>query len=134
MKKIEWEIALKTISESNTTEHWTKSSKRHRQQQFFIRELFKNETAEIPIPCVVKMTRLGPRFLDADDNLRMAFKWIKDEISECVFPEKCGTYIDKKGKVRQIKGRADDSPLIVWEYAQEKSKSLGVRIEIRDMN
>ncbi len=127
---ISWEIPLRTVSEANLSEHWTKSSKRHRQQQFFIRSLFANESRKIPIPCVVKMTRLSSRFLDADDNLRMAFKFVKDEISECIFPEKRKSYMSKKGKLVPIKGRLDETPLIKWEYGQEKSKILGIRIEI----
>jgi hypothetical protein len=125
-----WELPLKTVSESNCSEHWHKKATRHTQQQFFIRSLFRKETQPIPIPCIVKMIRLGPRFLDKDDNLRIAFKWIKDEISECIFPDKAKTYMDKNGKVRQIKGRADDTPLITWQYDQEKTKKLGIRIEI----
>lgn len=127
---IRWELPLKTVSESNISEHWTKKSKRHRQQQFFIRELFAKETSEMPIPCVIILTRISTRLLDYDDNLRVAFKWIKDEISECIFPEKRKCYLDKKGKVRQIKGRADDTELITWKYAQEKGKITGIRIEI----
>ncbi len=128
--KIKWELPLKTVSEANATEHWTKSSKRHRQQQFFVRQLFSNETLEITLPCIVKMTRLGPGFLDKDDNLPMSFKWIKDEIAECLFPDRKKTYVDKQGKVRQIKGRLDDSELVKWQYDQEKSRIKGVRIEI----
>jgi hypothetical protein len=76
------------------------------------------------------MTRLSGRFLDADDNLRISMKWVKDEISECIFPEKRKSYMSKKGKLVPIKGRLDDTPLIKWEYAQEKSRILGIRIEI----
>jgi len=82
------------------------------------------------LPCTIKLVRLGGRFLDKEDNLPMAFKWIRDEIAECVFPEKNVQYVDKKGKLRSLKGRADDSPLIKWEYDQEKSKRMGIRIEI----
>ncbi len=130
MTKIIWQLPLKTVSEANISEHWTKSSKRHRQQQFFIRQLYMRETSEIPLPCVISMFRLSPYRLDEEDNLRMAFKWIKDEISECIFPEKVGTYIGKSGKLRLVKGRADDSPLIKWQYGQEKSRKNGIRIEI----
>ena len=134
MSKIIWELPLKTVSESNCSEHWTKKSKRHKQQQFFIRSLFSHEAQEIPIPCIVKMIRIGPRFLDKDDNLPMSFKWIKDEISECLFPDKRGSYLNKQGKIRFIKGRADDSPLVKWEYDQEKSKIQGIRIEISSLS
>lgn len=130
MCEIIWELPLKTVSESNISEHWTKASKRHRQQQHFIRLLFAKESKEIPLPCNVKLIRLATRFLDKDDNLPMSFKWIKDEISECLFPEKRAHYIDRNGWARPIKGRADDSPMVTWQYDQEKSKILGIRIEI----
>lgn len=68
--------------------------------------------------------------LDEEDNLRMAFKWIKDEISVCLVPEKRTYYTDKKGKLREVKGRADDDKRIKWEYGQEKARKLGIRIEI----
>lgn len=129
MGKIIWDLPLKTVSEANSSEHWTKSSKRHRQQQFFIRQLFNKESTKIELPCTVKMTRTSTRFLD-DDNLRIAFKWIRDEISECLIPEKCGNFVDKKGKIRSLKGRADDDTRITWEYSQEKSKVQGIKIEI----
>lgn len=83
----------------------------------------------LTLPCEVTMTRLSPRLLD-DDNLRTAFKWIRDEISECIFPEKRKTYIDKNGKVRHIKGRADDNNQVKWHYDQEKTPIQAIRIEI----
>lgn len=130
MTKIEWYLPLKTISEANSSEHWTSKSKRHKQQQFFVRALFNRESRPITTPCCIKLTRLGPRYLDADDNLPMALKWIKDEIAECLFPENKKIYKDKKGKERVLKGRSDDSPLVKWEYSQEKAVICGIRIEI----
>ncbi len=126
-----WEIPLKTISESNTKEHWTKSSKRHKGQQFFVRHLFSAEKKKIPMPCEITLTRISTRFLDAEENLPMAFKWIKDEIGACNFPEKVVTYITKKGKSAKNKGHADSDPNVTWKYAQEKGKIHGIRIEIR---
>lgn len=125
-----WEIPLKTVSESNKSEHWTKSSKRHKQQQFFIRSLFNRESQEIVLPCVITMTRRSPRFLDCEENLPMAFKWIKDEIGACLFPEKIVTYKKKSGSSAKNKGHADSSPLVKWQYSQEKSKIMGIRIVI----
>ena len=130
MNKIIWEVPIKTVSEANRSEHWAVSAKRHRMQQFLIRRLFNTLEQPLNPPCCVKMTRLGGRYLDEDDNLRMALKWIKDEISVCLVPEKRKYYIDKKGITREIKGRADDDKRITWEYAQEKAKMLGIRIEI----
>lgn len=130
MTKITWQIPLKTVSESNTSEHWTKSSKRHRVQQFFIRNLFSKETVQVPNPCIITLTRLSPRFLDAEENLPMAFKWIKDEIGACLFPEKVVYYKKKSGKIAVNKGHADSDNSITWKYAQEKAKTMGIKIEI----
>lgn len=124
-----WELPIKTVSESNSSEHWTKKAKRHKQQQFFVRLSFSKVVKEVKFPCIVKLTRLSSRILD-DDNLRGCFKWIRDEISECIFPEKRGNFVKKNGKIVQIKGRADSDPRINWEYAQEKAKKQAVRIEL----
>lgn len=128
--KLAWEIPLKTVSESNKSEHWTKSSKRHRQQQFFIRQLIANKRTEIPLPCVITLIRLSTRFLDFEENLPMAFKWIKDEIGACIFPEKVVIYKTKSGKLAKNKGHADSNALVTWKYGQEKCKLMGIRIEI----
>lgn len=129
-EKIMWELPLTTVSEANCSEHWSKSSKRHRQQQFFVRAMFHGLKQEIPIPCTITLTRLNSRGLDKSENLPMAFKYIKDEIALCIFPENRKSYVTKNGKIRQIKGHGDEDPRFHWEYAQEKSKTLGIRIEI----
>ncbi len=125
--RVIWEIPLK-VKEANISEHWTKSRKRHKRQQFFIRCLFNREAQEISLPCTVILTRLSSHMLD-DDNLVSAFKWIRDEVSEGLMPNLKKTYIDKKGIPRILKGRADNHPLIAWQYSQEKSKLSGIRIE-----
>lgn len=130
-EKISWKIPLKTVSESNSNEHWTQKRKRHRSQQFFVRMLFKSEKLPIPIPCVVRLTRISSRLLDAEENLPMAFKWIKDEIGACIFPEKVIVYQKKNGTYAKNKGHADSDPRVKWEYSQEKGKIPGIRIEIR---
>lgn len=129
MQKIIWQIPLSTVSESNRSEHWTKSSKRHKQQQFFVRALFNREAQEIPLPCIITMTRLSPRMLDSEENLPMAFKWIKDQIGACLFPEKVVVYKKKNGSYASNKGHTDSDARVTWKYKQEKSKTKGIRIE-----
>ncbi|RPJ71735.1 MAG: hypothetical protein EHM20_14385 [Alphaproteobacteria bacterium] len=119
-----------TVSEANSSENRFVKSKRHRQQQFLVRSMFHSLKQEIPIPCTITLTRLSSRRLDEGDNLPMSVKWIRDEISECILPEKRKAFMTDKGKMRPIKGRADDDPRLHWKYAQEKSKTLGIRIEI----
>lgn len=117
MTKISWELPLKTVSEANSSEHWTKKAKRHRMQAFFVRISFNNLKSPISLPCCVKMTRLGGRGLDAHDGLPMSLKWVSDAIADQLIPG-----------LRP--GMADGDPRITWEYAQEKAKKPGVRIEI----
>lgn len=127
-EKIVWEIPLKTVSESNCSENRWDKSRRHRQQQFFIRVLFNQETREISVPCTITMTRIGPRFLD-DDNLPMSMKWIRDEIGASLFPERVTTYKKKNGAYATNKGHADSDPRIKWKYMQEKGPRQAIRIE-----
>jgi hypothetical protein len=126
---IKIDIPIKTVSESNSSEHWSKKAKRHRQQQFFVRLAMNEHLSEVKLPCEIKLIRLAPRLLD-DDNLRGCLKYVRDEISECLIPEKAGTYITRSGTVRRIKGRADSDPRLTWAYGQEKTKTQGVRIMI----
>lgn len=130
MTIINFELPIKTVSEANCSDHWTKKSKRHKSQQHFVRLAYNRYVKAIVLPCSVTLTRISPRLLDDDDNLPMTFKWIKDELSECIFPEKRLTYITKKGKIRAIKGRADSDPRVKWKYAQQKGNPQRIGIEI----
>lgn len=129
MTHISWELPIKTVSEMNSSEHWTLKRKRHRQQQLFIRLSYHRYAHDIKVPCRVKLTRLAPRLLDSD-NLPCSMKYIRDEISECIFPEKGGFYRTKKGTLKPKKGHADNDPRVTWIYHQEKAVNLGIRIEI----
>jgi len=128
LKKICWHLPVKTVSEINSSEHWTKKSKRHRQQQFFVRSLFNHEAQEIKLPCKVHLTRLSPCLMD-EDNLPTSMKYIKDEIAAQLVPEKVA-YYRRKSRLIANKGHADNDSRVTWTYGQEKAKSLAVRIEI----
>jgi|SRR5579863_6336931 hypothetical protein len=123
-----WNIPLRTVSEVNSSEHWASRARRHKHQQYIIR-LYCVKQGVIKIPCHVKMTRFS-RSLADDDNLPTFFKYIRDELSEYLIPEKKGHYVTKKGQIRPLKGRADNDPRITWTYAQEKANTSSVRIEI----
>jgi hypothetical protein len=129
MTTITWELPIKTVSEANCSEHWTKKARRHKAQQWVVRLAFNGLKNPITLPCCVKMTRLGSRYTDSD-NLLTALKFVRDEVSECLIPEKRASYVTKEGKTKAIKGRADDDPRITWQYDQEKAKKYAVRIEI----
>lgn len=116
--KLTWELPIRTISEANSTEHWTKKSKRHRQQAFFVQCALKKDIGSITLPCHVKVTRKGKRKLDFD-NLTISQKWVVDAICDLLVPG-----------LRA--GRADDDPRISISYAQEIGNSYGIRIEIEE--
>lgn len=122
------ELTLKTISESNSRIHWAELRRLHKVQQFVVQSAFYNHVTILHFPCKIVLTRLAPRQLDTD-NLQGAFKYIRDQIAVCIFPEKEVVYRNEKGKEVRIKGHADNDSRISWEYRQEKAKKLGVRIE-----
>lgn len=114
-----WHLPIRTASEANSNEHWTKKAKRHRLQKHKIKAILLSERPPITIPCNVVLTRISPRELDEHDNLRSSMKYIVDAISEYLIPGKAV-------------GRADDSKQITWEYKQEKGlvREYAVTIEI----
>ena len=128
MPKITLNIPVNTVSEMNCSQHWRVKAKRHKSQQYFIRLAMKPH--KVLLPCTVTMIRLASREID-DDNLSSAFKWIRDELSECIIcGDKRKTYINARGRVQEIKGRVDSDKRIKWFYGQEKAKIKGIRIEI----
>jgi len=130
MSQFEYVIPIRTVSEANCSQHWTKQRKRHKQQQFFVRASLSKLKEPICLPCTVILTRQSPRTLDEKDNLPMAFKWIADEIADFIFPEKLKFYKNKNGKMVPMKGRSDSDIRIKWDYKQEKCSKYGVKIEI----
>ena len=129
MRTNSWTLPIKTVSEANSSEHWRVKAHRHKQQQHFIALSFALYADKIQLPCTITLTRLAPRTLDTD-NLQSAFKYIRDELSDLILPDKKKAYTDKYGRLKFLKGRADDDTRITWVYCQEKSKSLGLRIDI----
>lgn len=117
-----WQLPIKTASESNSSEHWTKKAKRHRLQQRRVKEAFLEDQPQIEFPLHVVLTRISPRRLDSHDNLPTSLKWISDSIAANL----TGNFVP---------GRADDDKRITWEYRQEKGKvrEYAVRIEIQEL-
>lgn len=116
-KIIEWHLPIKTVSEANSSEHWSKKHKRHKAQKKAIWWAFKRDGTNCHPPCNVKLTRISSRFLDVGDNLPCSMKYIRDAIAE----ELTGI---------KIAGRADDDERITWEYAQEKGSPQSIKVEI----
>lgn len=110
-------IPIRLVSEANSSEHWTKKSKRHKIQKFLVTSYLK--TKVIPeLPFCVTLTRFAPRPFDGD-NLQTAFKYVRDALSE---------YVTGCNQA----GMADSDPRITWEYKQEKTtgKEHYITIEI----
>lgn len=103
---VSWSIPIRTVSALNRREHWAKRAKRVKVERLagYI------STPHVPVPCIVTMTRQGPRSLD-DDNLRGALKGIRDGIAQRI-------------------GLDDADPKIEWRYGQVKARDYAVLIEV----
>lgn len=124
-----WILPIKTISEANASEHWTKRAKRRKQQGLLVRIMLKKELEHVTLPCHITLTRMGPRFLDVD-NLPMSMKSLTDELADMLVPEKGGWYVTKAGKRKRIRGHSDSDKRLAWSYGQEKWLVAAVRLEI----
>ncbi len=90
--------------------HWASSRKKQKAQKQSIllallpsgHLLQKNNHQ----PITITLTRISPRKMD-HDNFIYGCKWIKDAIAEVIFPN-------------LPSGRADDSPILTWDYVQVK--------------
>lgn len=114
-----WHLPLKTASEANCSEHWTKKARRHRLQKNKVKAVLLSERPAIAIPCAIVLTRIAPRQLDIHDNLAISMKWVSDALAEFLRPG-------------QAPGRADDCKQITWQFKQEKGqvREYAIRIEI----
>jgi hypothetical protein len=65
-----------------------------------------------PLPLAITLTKLGGESLDAQDNLKAAFKGVADFLAAWV-------------------GTDDADPGILWLYGQEPGGPHGVRVEFR---
>jgi hypothetical protein len=115
---ITWRLPIKIANEANSSEHWTKKSRRHKLQKNRIKVEFIKEKPSITMPCTCILTRIAPRELDHHDNLRSAMKWVVDSIAEEITKN-------------YVPGRADGEKGITWEYKQVKGgvREYGVLIE-----
>ncbi len=100
-------IPIRLISESNSSEHWSKKSKRHKIQKLLVRS-YLNRGCLPSLPCTVTLTRYAPRSFDSD-NLQGSCKYVRDSVSEALT------------NTTQA-GMADNDPRIKWVYKQEKTK------------
>lgn len=95
-------LPIKTISEANSRDHWTKRRQRFRAQAWELYWAWHSAKPEIPPPpLIVTLTRVGPRTLDSD-NLAGSFKGIRDQLARLI-------------------GVDDGDSRIEWRYQQLRS-------------
>jgi len=110
------ELPIRVVSEMNTREHWAVRNRRKQAQQTAVlagwRQAFGHR--RVPLPCVVRLTRIGCQPLDGD-NLQAAFKGIRDQLARLI-------------------GVDDGSDKVRFEYAQEavRKRQYAVRIEVQE--
>ncbi len=104
-------LPLRLVSPNAVRGHWGGHVKHQRNEHGLARLVMTPALRSLrdnPRPCVVTLTRLGPRTLD-NDNLLGACKWVRDGVAKAL-------------------GLDDADPRIEWRYAQQKSKTYGVTI------
>lgn len=120
-KTTTFNIPIKTVTEANISEHWTKKAHRHKIQKWIVKKVFCDNQFKFTLPVHIILIRIAPRELDQADNLPYAFKWIFDSICDMLIPG--------------LKpGRADADKRITVEYKQRKGKprEYSVEVEIQE--
>lgn len=77
-------VPTRTESEMNKRDHWAVRNRRKKEQQKAVFFAWRKAAfgKRVPtLPCVVRLTRCGPRTLDGD-NLQSAFKFVRDEVAK----------------------------------------------------
>lgn len=115
--KVEIFLNIRTVSETNNFDHWTKKHKRHKKQKNMLFWAFQEVRQFVKLPCKIKYIRYAPKELDAFENLPTSFKWINDALCAEI-----------TGDHRP--GRADSDKRISLTADQVKSKNYGVKIII----
>src|SRR5262245_7800606 len=118
-------VWVRVQSETNSRGSWKGGWARSKEQKKALDDAWPREfnspfKRKVELPCSVRRTPHGPKALDSEDNLREAFKTIKDAIAR----ELCG------GNNRW--GVDDGDERITWEYAQVPvgKRVYQVRVEV----
>lgn len=106
------ELPLHTVSEANDETYWRNRQRRAKGQRGATALLLRAHRVPT-IPCVVRLTRIAPRTLDAGDNASSFAKHIRDEIAAWL-------------------GVNDRDSRVGWVYGQERGKvrQYAVRLEV----
>ena len=106
------EMPLRTYSAANLREHWAVRARRVRSERRSTFWALKGASFVPHLPARITLCRISSAALD-DDNLRSAFKGIRDEIAAAYEVP-------------------DNDPRLSWEYTQESCKrgTYSVRITL----
>jgi len=99
------DLPLRLSSTPNLREHWATRARRVRRERAAALAVPKH-----PLPCVVTLTRHGPRLLD-DDNVVGAFKALRDGIADRL-------------------GVDDADTRVAWRYEQAVRPEHGVTVTL----
>lgn len=94
-------LPIRLVSVGNQREHWRERARRSANERWLAKaslNIFRQPAGK----CVVTLVRIAPRPLD-DDNLTHAFKAVRDGVADWL-------------------GVSDNSPLVKWNYRQERGK------------
>jgi hypothetical protein len=109
------ELPIRTISEINAHQHWSKTyqqvGKQRRAIEMAVRAHANSRGIKVSPPCAVRIVRRAPDLLDTD-NLRSATKHAQDAVADWL----------------RINDR---SSAVLWDSDQEKSATYWIRIEVR---
>jgi hypothetical protein len=104
-------LEMRLSSRTNARMSWRERAKVTRQQLVALNLHWKCQgKPRLPLPLRVRFTRIGQGLLDAEDNLREAFKALKDEVAEIV-------------------GVDDADVRIEWEYRQTRAMNYAVEVD-----
>src|ERR1051326_7478627 len=107
---------LKTVSEANDRSHWAVKNRRKQEQQQMVSAVMHNALngRHVELPCIVKLTRIGPKRMD-DDNWARSAKGVRDIIAQ------------------KLDCDDGDESKIRFEYAQMPigSRDYAVKVEIK---
>lgn len=114
-------VPIRIESESNKSEHWSKTALRKKKHKKAIQ--YTIHQTGVSLPCSVTLTRIAPRSLDEEDNLPAALKCAKDAVADILVPN-------------LAPGRADGDKRISWHFKQEKGekREYALKIELESIS
>lgn len=108
------DLPLRTVNPLNERECWQARARRAREHLQTTYYALRAAKAPHTLPCVVTLTRIAPRKLDAHDGLPASLKAAADGVALWL-------------------GVNDNDPRITWRYAQRRGapNEYGAEVEIQ---